>query len=363
MAFWNDEIPGLSKKSIFLQVSFWLLFIPFEIGLAEILGLKDSFTSYLLHYMLYLTLFYWHSYGLFLKNINSSGVRVVPLVSGLLLELLVFYLFCCLIRILLDGNSNPDLSVFYSLKSIAAILYRFGYMAGMATTFWLGLFSAQQLKNIHAMEKQQLENELQKENLKVALLQSELAFLKAQIQPHFLLNALNKIYAQTRHQAPVAGATIMAVTQLLSYHLVRDSKQQETILAEELDYISKYIQLQYVLTPLHLIFTVPANTYLLARETPFPAFILSTLVENIFKHAILDDHTRPSKLLIKLNNNKLRIRISNYFASDRNKNKGGIGLENIRQRLERSYGSDFTSYTHVYRQRYTFKLYVLLNTD
>ncbi|WP_026904613.1 sensor histidine kinase [Pedobacter glucosidilyticus] len=362
MTVGNDEIPGLSKQSIILQVFFWLLFIPYEIGLAKILGMSDSLMSYLLHYMLYLALFYWHSYGLFLRYIRAKGVHIVPLALGLLAELVLFYLLVCVIRIILDKNTIQDWRVFYSLPSIAAVLYRFGYMVGLATTFWLGLFSAQQLKNIHTMEKHKLQDELQKENLKVALLQSEMAFLKAQIQPHFLLNVLNKIYGQLKEDSPAGAATIMQLARLMQHQMIAEPARQYLPLSAEIKFLQNYLILQRAIRPLYLIFNISGSSIAEASKMQFPSFILVTILENMLKYAQLDDENHPAFFSITLKRGRLLLLVKNKINTHVTGGTG-IGLANIKKRLALLYPALYRLTSYIVEDRYYLKLYVILNKN
>lgn len=181
-------------------------------------------------------------------------------------------------------------------------------------------------------KRQQWELSLKNENL-----QTELKFLKSQINPHFLFNALNNIYSLSYTKSPKAPELIMKLSGMLRYMLY-ENNGKKVMLKDEIRYIMDYISFQRLKMETDPNITLDFNQVdenLLVEPMIFIPFI-----ENSFKHSNLDDH-RKGWIRMKMESTGTRISfaLSNSIPSRRfTKDKtGGIGLQNIRKRLELLY--------------------------
>lgn len=167
--------------------------------------------------------------------------------------------------------------------------------------------------------------------------EAELKNLRNQLNPHFLLNTLNNIYALIAFNADQAQAAVQELSKLLRYVLY-DNQQTYVSLGKEMDFIRNYIELMRirVSSNVHietLIDISPDN------RTPIAPLIFISLIENAFKHGI--SPTKPSFIRIYFSetDNEVQCDITNsyYPKSQSDKSGSGIGLEQVRKRLELIY--------------------------
>ena len=167
---------------------------------------------------------------------------------------------------------------------------------------------------------------------------AELKNLKNQISPHFLLNTLNNIYALTTFDTEKAGQAIHELSKLLRY-LLYDNQAEKVDLAKEADFLHNYIELMRLRigknVDLQVHLDVPND-----RQVSIAPLIFISLVENAFKHGV--STTQPSFIHIDLHvdtNNQIVFTCanSNYPKTEDDKSGGGIGLQQVSQRLALSY--------------------------
>ena len=180
-----------------------------------------------------------------------------------------------------------------------------------------------------------VENQLKLEKINSDRLDSELKFLKGQFHPHFLFNALNTIYFQMDESVPDAKKSVEKFSELLRYQLY-DELQGKVLLEKEFQYLENYIDLQKTRHSKKLKLTKNFD-HSLHKHQVYP-FMLLPLVENAFKHI---GGKKKISILAKKENNALNFVISNSKTSDTkdNKNKSGIGLDNVKRRLDLLYNT------------------------
>ncbi|MCF0071112.1 histidine kinase [Dyadobacter sp. CY261] len=186
----------------------------------------------------------------------------------------------------------------------------------------------------------------------------ELDFLKSQINPHFLFNVLNSVYALTEESNPRAARIVEQLSGMMRYSLYETS---DTLvpLYKELAFIRDYVGLEQLRTAkrLQLEAVFPEHV---DEGLAIAPFILITFVENAFKHGV-HNTTRKSwvKLKITLDDEALSLKISNQKTADASQQAGGIGLINVRKRLYALYpGHELTvsDETEVYHIQLQIKL-------
>jgi two-component system, LytTR family, sensor kinase len=186
-------------------------------------------------------------------------------------------------------------------------------------------------------EQQHISEKLKKE--KVA---AELELLKSQVQPHFIFNTLNNIYMLSMKGSPQTSDMIYRLSALLSYMLY-DSKQQFIDIDKEIDYIKNYIDLEKIRYGSRL--DIQLNVAKSIKNINIPPLLYLPLVENAFKHgarnAVQDSWIHID---ISLKKNTLTFKIENSISESEGHNMGlggGLGLENLKRRLEIHYGTHF----------------------
>jgi sensor histidine kinase YesM len=181
--------------------------------------------------------------------------------------------------------------------------------------------------------KEQRNLQLQKENM-----ESQLQVLKAQIHPHFLFNTMNNIYSYTQNTSPEASRMIMGLSDILRYMLY-DCNQPLVSLAKELKMLEEFIDLEKVRygNSLELHIDLPQNTQIFF----IAPLLMIPFVENCFKHGTSDILDQPwMNLNISMNDNEMKMIVMNGKppgVSRQSDLDGGIGISNVRKRLELLY--------------------------
>ena len=171
--------------------------------------------------------------------------------------------------------------------------------------------------------------------------EAELQNLKSQLNPHFLFNTLNNIYSLIRLNPEQAQQTVHDLSRLLRYVLY-DSSHPTVPLKDELTFIGNYIDLMRIRLPRH----VQCNVSLPSEgsQTPVAPLLFISLVENAFKHGVSNDYPSHIDIDIREEGGELICRIENsYFPkSSADRSGSGIGLQNLRKRLEMIYPGRYT---------------------
>jgi len=167
-------------------------------------------------------------------------------------------------------------------------------------------------------------------------LRSELAMLKLQLSPHFLFNTLNNIYAQIASDPIHAQQSLKSLARLLRY-LLYESSPDTVPLQGELDFIQSIVHLMKLRLPrtMHTEFELSIQN----GQQPIAPLILLPLVENVFKHGVVESGQGTIFLSIRECDGVLEFRASNPYDPRQSGSStvGGIGLANLRKRLEISY--------------------------
>ncbi|MEL6656973.1 MAG: histidine kinase [Bacteroidota bacterium] len=172
--------------------------------------------------------------------------------------------------------------------------------------------------------KEQQEQQLQIENQQI-----QLSLLRSQVNPHFLFNALNNIYALVNDENRKSLTALEKLSSMLRYSLYEQS--EAVPLAQEWQRMEDYITLESMRLSYNpaILFDVPAEI----PAVCVPPFMLIGLVENTFKHGLLNDPVQPVRIVLKQIDQRLQFKISNITAKREKDETGGIGLQNTRQRL------------------------------
>jgi two-component system LytT family sensor kinase len=179
--------------------------------------------------------------------------------------------------------------------------------------------------------------------LSAQLSKAQLSVLRHQIEPHFLFNTLNAIAGLVREYRNDAAVSMIAGLSDFLRRVLEDSHRQEVPLGEEMDFVQKYLDIQKVRFADRLQLNVNVPQELLGAQVP--SLILQPMVENAVKHGIAK---RAQGGLIRISafrlNTMLTLRIYNdgpSLPSDWEKTRPGIGISNVRTRLQGLYGDGF----------------------
>ena len=171
-------------------------------------------------------------------------------------------------------------------------------------------------------------------------LEQQLEYLKYQINPHFLMNTLNNIHALVDIEPEQAKESIVELSKIMRFVLYEGSKQKVP-LRQEIIFLDNYIQLMRIRVADQVDISVDIPQIMPEREIPPLMFI--TFVENAFKHGV--SYKQHSFINIKIElteDNHLHFCCSNSKVLQGEDLHGGVGLQNVKRRLELIYGKDYT---------------------
>lgn len=199
----------------------------------------------------------------------------------------------------------------------------------------------------------------ERKELAKAKSEAELQNLKNQINPHFLLNTLNNIYALIEFDPPNAKQAVMDLSKLLR-HLLYDNNQHFVPLKQEASFMRNYIDLMRI----RFSDNVKLTTNFLYSDNSdvlIPPLIFISLLENAFKHGVSGE--KPSFIDITLKEQpdgkvEFICRNSYFPKNEKDKSGSGIGLDLVRRRLELLYPDSYTWETVIENDVYTTMLII-----
>ena len=185
-----------------------------------------------------------------------------------------------------------------------------------------------------------LSHERDKKELQSQNLASELNFLKSQINPHFLFNTLNNLYALSLKKSDQAPETVLMLSEMMRYMLY-ECNAEKVSLAKEINYLKNYLELEKI--RLGQNFDIQFEIHGEVDELQIAPLMFIPFVENSFKHGMnnlisdgfvhIDLFVNEGALRMQIKNNSGHEILKNIGA----KNSGGIGLINIKRRLKLMY--------------------------
>ena len=174
-----------------------------------------------------------------------------------------------------------------------------------------------------------------------ARIDAELSNLRNQINPHFLLNTLNNIYALTAFDTQKAQESIQELSKMLR-HILYDYQEPRVPLQDETEFIDNYVKLMRIRLPNSV--EVVSKFHVLDKQADVAPMIFISLVENAFKHGV--SPTEPSFIHITIEGDRKHvicdIKNSNYPKAEGDHSGHGIGLQQVQRRLELSYYQQYT---------------------
>ena len=189
-------------------------------------------------------------------------------------------------------------------------------------------------------------------NVEKEKMQSELSFLKAQINPHFLFNTLNSIYALAIKKSDQTADAVVQLSELMRY-IISNANDDVIALEKELNYIDNFIQLQKTRlgNTVKTHYELEGNVY----GKCITPLILISFIENAFKHGV--NPNQDSEIIIKINvdDDFLTLFVSNNKV-DSIQSQSGIGLQNTIERLTHLYPKSHELFIDDSQEKYTVTL-------
>ncbi len=180
-------------------------------------------------------------------------------------------------------------------------------------------------------EKKLLENEK---------IKSELAFLRNQVSPHFLMNTLNNIHGLVDIDSELAKETVISLSKLMRY-LLYDTERDLIPIKEELNFVESYVELMKMRISDKV--KVDLSTNVPDREEKIPPLLFINFIENAFKYGISYRKETFIDIHFSVKERMLVFKISNSIAQQPKEKSfySGIGLENTKKRLDIIYQNNY----------------------
>ena len=253
--------------------------------------------------------------------------KIPQLAGGIALSFFIYTGF----RALIEEAVFPALLGFGNYYSNTTVLYYI--WDNLHFGFPYVLFGSAIAAIFHSLKQQQLNNELKEEVLK-----AQLSFLRAQINPHFLYNTLNYLYSLSLPVSQKLADAIIKLSELTRYTL-HESSNGMVETDKEVSYISNYIDLFRMRFEPDYFVEFEAEM----KGNPLVAsMVLIPFVDNALKHGKVNDPSFPIKIRLLCTAKTIDFNIFNKINSSQKDEDGGIGLENVRKRLELIYRNNYT---------------------
>ncbi len=299
-----------------------------------VFALNYFFVILLINYYFLPRFFYRKRYGLFLL------LSVLTMVGAILIE-----------EFVLESLFFPDTKRADTFLGFLPNLLELGPTILVFVGFKLAWDNLQRQSALEKVEKEKTESQLQ--------------FLKSQLNPHFLFNNLNNLYSYAQENSPKTPEIILQLSAIMRYMLY-ESQENYVSLDKEIKYLGDFIQLQELqMEDRGMVkFSVIGNTHS-QRIAPM---ILIAFVENCFKHSLSSQADDIDiQVEVEVSDQNLSFRCTNTFAemgnsSDQYLNRG-IGLQNVRKRLELQYPEKYQLETEVKKSVYIVNLRLELLTN
>jgi two-component system LytT family sensor kinase len=306
----------------------WSVFISYEISITYILnGHFSPLLSYLLFYILNISIFYIHSLYILPFAIAGKAGTIWKLPLLIILEIAIYVTVALVASNIVSRHSLLHIS--FTWKMFAATVWRGIYFMLYGTGYFFLLSHIYKTIKIYnkAIEIERLKNQL---------LISQKDFLRAQINPHLLFNTLNFIKYASKRRPEDSDEAILILSDIMSFSL--DENNTEYLpLSQELKQIENIIRLNQLRYQNQLAITYEAdiqdqNLYVIP-------IVLLTLTENIFKHGNLLTSESPGNITIFASKHHLKFCSSNLSAKTGSLSivKKNRGLKNIQARLSTYY--------------------------
>lgn len=340
------------KGGLFVFITHWLawLMLHFIVFLPTLVNMNISamWESFLFNHFVLVTinflLFYIVAFYIMPRMATLHQKWLWLVVSSLVLAIIVTYLRFRLQTAFAEYviNKSPVVDKFSrkpSTESLGFFSYRFGsyFRINILTNVSVVVVGFAYRLLLLWFQQEKIRKELENQKLK-----AELSFLKMQVNPHFLFNALNNIYSlSVMEKSNKTGQSIMKLSDLMRYVLYeKEDGENRVSLDKEIRHINSYIDLEKLRHPgdVYINFSIEGDT----NGKRIVPLLLFPLIENACKHGILTDPQKPVDINLKVADHQLNFSIENSINSYQKDDVGGIGIPNVQKRLDLLYGKKYT---------------------
>ncbi|NEM97822.1 sensor histidine kinase [Pontibacter burrus] len=300
-----------------------LVWVAFGVWVLYYINGSQSLTTHRVLYVVmgltfWLLIFYANWYYLIPKYLARNHIMLY--IANVLALLMVYGLVKSPIDYYVFGDLNPTMKSVYTSDR----LLEYG-LGGLVLVF---------ISSGLKVTGNYIRNERRNKELENQKLVAELAFLKSQVNPHFLFNTLNNIYSLAYKQSPETPDAIMKLSLLMRYMLY-ESNDTLVSLQKEVEHIHNFIDLQRLRLREHT--SIQFNIEGDIEGKQIAPMLMMTLVENAFKHGLVSKNEIGILINLIVSDKYLLFSTVNNISNHKKRDFGGIGLQNLRQRLRLLY--------------------------
>lgn len=325
---------------------FWLVWIGTTQMVVYVMAGVIDYLSILTNYLPSIGWFYFCCFFLFIGIFSNRKTRIKRLVF-LLTLFPVFHIIRVLLVLFFYGVEITN-EQFFDKDYIGISLSYFMQYTIFAVGYSYFVYSLERQKRIQELE-------LNNRQLEIQQLHTEFNFLKAQINPHFLYNTLNTLFAHAQYYSEELANNILKLSEIMRYSIEGLDKDNGMVnLKNEIHYLHNLIDIHQLRfsNELQIDFTVTGSV----GDHKIPPLVFITFVENALKYGELKNRNHP--LIIRLDASPEKIY---FYCQNRKKKKvieksSGIGIQNVLRRLDVSFKGKYDVVTTNEEEFYTLEL-------
>lgn len=226
--------------------------------------------------------------------------------------------------------------------------------------FFIGIAST-----LFIISTQWVRSEREKQEMKTEQIQTELKFLKSQINPHFLFNILNSLYALTLKKSDLAPTMVIKLSEMMRYMLY-ECNEKRVSLEKEINYLRNYLDLERLRIGNKMDIELEIEGDL--QQKYIAPLIFINLLENAFKHGGIGANMDKGHVRLKIivDDNVIHFSLYNTkpirsLESKQLKPAGGIGIQNVKNRLDIVYSNNYSIKIKEDAETYGVELTLLLD--
>lgn len=189
------------------------------------------------------------------------------------------------------------------------------------------------------LNEQWSKKELLLEKVRKSQLDSEIKYLRHQIQPHFLFNTLNNIYSLVDIAPGLAKTSIHSLSKMMRY-LLHDASNNRVSLSKEIEFLERFISLMKLRVSDHL--NLETSFPVINQPIQIAPLLLLPFIENAFKHGINATQQSFIHIDLSIKNDEIYYVVKNSsYPENNSKTDSGVGLTNLKKRLDLMYGENY----------------------
>ncbi|HEY8920647.1 MAG TPA: histidine kinase [Chitinophaga sp.] len=341
-AFNPSRLTRIKIRSVILQHAIaWVIYIVYSFLLNLITNPDEHFLDIVFANLLSIWTFYAGYFCLNIAFLDKKPLKAFLLwICGLIVLFGLRYIYAFVLLDLIGLKPYTTDTVRLIIRDSILLYMRFFlYSVG----FYYARKAILKERQLRVAEEEKFHLQEEKLRLEKMHIQSEYAFLRSQINPHFLQNTLNFFYSKSMNVSRQLSDGILLLAEIMRYALATDEVGDgKVLLSKEIEHLKNIIKISQLRFSggLYINFSIDGPMEGI-RIIPF---VLISLAENTFKHGELLEEDNPVTITLKIDAEQQRLLFDtcNKKTTGPKELSSGIGLVNIRKRLEWMYGHNFS---------------------